>query len=100
MILRRRGAGRRPQGGTPQAEPPSAPDWRRRALEGVPMLWLRIDSGLRVVEASDKAVVFFQGPTLPSSLITFTRTLEVEERAREVLDGKSGPWDIEAVNFR
>jgi two-component system, OmpR family, phosphate regulon sensor histidine kinase PhoR len=64
------------------------------------MLWLRIDPGLRVVEASDKAVEFFQGPTLPNSLITFTRTLEVEERAREVLNGKSGPWDIEAVNFR
>jgi signal transduction histidine kinase len=64
------------------------------------MLWLRIDHGLRVVEASARAAEFFEGPSLPSSLITFTRTLEVEERARDVLDGKTGPWDIEAMNFR
>jgi two-component system, OmpR family, phosphate regulon sensor histidine kinase PhoR len=64
------------------------------------MLWLRIDLGLRVVEASDGAVEFFERPSVPSSLITFTRTWEIEERGREVLGGKTGPWDIEAANFR
>jgi two-component system, OmpR family, phosphate regulon sensor histidine kinase PhoR len=64
------------------------------------MLWLRLDRGLRVVEASDAAIKFFERPAVPNSLITFTRTGEIEERAREVLEGKTGPWDVQAANFR
>src|ERR1700737_1219185 len=100
MRFRWRGVESEPDEGRPQAEPAAAADWRRRALEGVSMLWLRIDRTLRVVEAASRAVEFFERPTVHSTLINFTRTPEVEERARDVLDGRTGPWDVEAANFR
>jgi two-component system phosphate regulon sensor histidine kinase PhoR len=64
------------------------------------MLWLRIDPALRVIAASPAAVEFFESPAIPNTLINFTRTPDVEERAREVLDGMSGPWEVNAPNLR
>jgi two-component system phosphate regulon sensor histidine kinase PhoR len=63
------------------------------------MLWLRVDRSLRVVEASVGALNHFGNPTLPTSLIAFTRSPEIENRAGEVLGGSPGPWEVEAANF-
>jgi two-component system phosphate regulon sensor histidine kinase PhoR len=74
-------------------------DWTRQALDAAAILWLRIDTELRVIEASPAALAFFERPALPSSLIAFTRTPALEDRAREVLAGVEGPWDINVPNF-
>ena len=63
------------------------------------MSWLRIDGDLRVVEASAAALESFDNPALPNSLIAFTRAPEIESRAREILEGGTGPWEVEAANF-
>jgi two-component system phosphate regulon sensor histidine kinase PhoR len=64
------------------------------------MLWLRIDRSMRVVEASPAALASFDNPAVPTSLIAFTRTPDIESRAGEVLEGSTGPWEVEAANFR
>ena len=64
------------------------------------MRWLRIDRDLRVIEASEAALEIFDQPALPSSLIAFSRTPELENLARQVLAGAGGPWEIDAANFR
>lgn len=64
------------------------------------MLWLRVDRGLRVLEASPGALACFDNPGLPASLIAFTRTPEIESRASEILEGGTGPWEVDAANFR
>ena len=92
--------------GRPKAELPDLEsgavrpaDWTREALEAAAILWLRIDADLRVIEASGAALEFFENPALPSSLIAFTRTPALEERAREVLADAQGPWDTNVANF-
>ena len=64
------------------------------------MPWLRIDRDMRVVEASAAALAQFGNPGLPTSLISFGRSTDIESRAREILDGGTGPWEVDAANFR
>jgi two-component system phosphate regulon sensor histidine kinase PhoR len=68
-------------------------------MEGVWMPWLRIDRDMRVVEASAAALDHFSNPGLPTSLISFSRSTDIESRAREILDGGTGPWEVDAANF-
>lgn len=98
MWFRRRGSSRFPDI-QPTTDSGVAPDWRRAALTAAPLPWLRIDSALRVVEASDAALQFFEQPVVPGSLIAVTRTPEIEARARQVLAGETGPWELDAGNF-
>jgi two-component system phosphate regulon sensor histidine kinase PhoR len=62
-------------------------------------VWLRVDRDLRVVEASEGALTHFGNPAVPASLIAFTRSPEIESRAREILEGGPGPWEVDATNF-
>jgi two-component system phosphate regulon sensor histidine kinase PhoR len=75
------------------------PDWTREALERADIVWLRIDAALRVVEASAAAQEFFEHPALPGSLIAITRSPALEDRARDIIAGESGPWDVDVANF-
>jgi two-component system phosphate regulon sensor histidine kinase PhoR len=68
-------------------------------LEKASILWLRIDEGLRVVEASAAAHEFFERPALPRSLIAITRSPTLEDRAKDILGGATGPWDVDVANF-
>ena len=77
--------------------PPATSDWARQALDGMAAVWLRVDSGLHVVDASPLAVQVFGAPELPSTLIAFTRSARIEEHAGEVLGGTGGPWDIDGT---
>lgn len=83
------------------ADLPSAPpgDWRGQALAAAG-LWLRVDGGLRVTEASDAARDFFAPPSLPSSLVVVTRSAALESFARQGLAGETGPWDVDTAHFK
>jgi signal transduction histidine kinase len=91
--------------GQPKAAPSEAldvagpADWPREALDKAAILWLRIDPGLRVIEASAAALAFFEQPTLPGSVIAITRSPTIEDRARDILVGETGPWDVDVANF-
>ena len=97
MRLRRRKAA---PGGleAPDAPQPGAreQDWQRDALMAMESIWLLVDRDLRVQEASAPALALFGNLRLPETVIAFTRSAALEERAREALDGGAGPWEIEA----
>ena len=91
--------------GRSQPAPPApavevrAVSWREKALDSAG-LWLRIVDGLRVVEASPAADVFFAAPTLPTSLVAVTRSASAENFARLAVGGQHGPWDFDAAHFK
>lgn len=94
----------RSPGGRPPVDLPEPPttgphDWRRAAFDEVGT-WLRVDGRLRVAEASRAARELFENPALPSSLVSVTRTVALEDHARRGLAGESGPWQVEAGHFR
>ena len=78
---------------------PQPGDWKSAALETTGLVWLRIDAALRVVEASASALDFFERPSLPGSVIAVTRSPAIEDRARDVLAGQAGPWEVDVANF-
>jgi len=58
-----------------------------------------VDADLRMLEASPRAMAMMRTSSLPESLIAFCRTPEIETHAREVLQGKPGPWEVVAAHF-
>ncbi|HXA43795.1 MAG TPA: ATP-binding protein [Candidatus Solibacter sp.] len=94
--------GRHPVG--PATAPDTAAEntnssWKAAALDTPGLLWLRVDTSLRVVEASTSALGFFEWPSLPGSVIAITRSPAIEDRARDVLAGQAGPWEVDVANF-
>ena len=91
--------------GRSQPAPPAPPavvrtvSWKEQALDSAG-LWLRIADGLRVVEASPAALLLFDAPALPSSLVTVTRSAHAENFARLAVVGEQGPWDFDAAHFK
>jgi two-component system phosphate regulon sensor histidine kinase PhoR len=83
----------------PVSSPVPVADWTREALERAAILWLRVDRSLRVIEASAAAHEFFERPALPVSLIAITRSPMLEDRARSLMAGETGPWDVDVANF-
>jgi two-component system phosphate regulon sensor histidine kinase PhoR len=75
----------------------SPPDWHRLALESMDAIWLRVDDSMKVAEASAAAVELFGNLSLPQAVISFTRSAEIENHAREALEGVAGPWEVEAA---
>lgn len=88
----------------PAPSPPArveglAASWKEKALDSAG-IWLRVEEGLRVVEASPAAIEFFVRPVLPSSLVSVTRSAVAENYARRALAGEQGPWDFDAAHFK
>ena len=63
-------------------------------------IWFRVDSAMRVADASLPAVQLFGDVRLPQTVISFTRSVELEQHARQALDGATGPWEVEAAGGR
>ncbi|MHB8571681.1 MAG: sensor histidine kinase [Candidatus Dormibacteria bacterium] len=76
------------------------PDWAAPALAASPVPWVVVDQRLQVTEASPAALgLFTVAPPLPAALVAFTRSPEVESRARELLAGAVGPWQVAVPHF-
>ena len=88
-----------------RSHPPPLPvevhevSWKEKAFESAG-LWLRIMDGLRVVEMSPAADLFFAGPSLPTSLVSVTRSASAENFARLAVGGQQGPWEFDAAHFK
>lgn len=78
---------------------PRAVSWKEKALDSAGV-WLLVEDGLRVVEASPAAMEFFAPSALPSSLVSVTRSVVAEGHARHAVAGDQGPWEFEAAHFK
>ncbi len=115
MRLRRRtGASNTPAAETPErpaaeyagpvppvsGEAEATQNWHRAALETMDSIWFRVDTEMRVVDASAAAVEVFGDLPLPQPTVVFTRSAAIETHARETLEGATGPWEEEASGGR
>ncbi|MHB8508597.1 MAG: sensor histidine kinase [Candidatus Dormibacteria bacterium] len=73
--------------------------WEIAALHGMDALWLRLDGNLKVLEASTGAIEFFSAPAPPQPLINFTRSSTMEDCARAIAGGATGPWEVDLAHF-